>query len=77
MLPQFCSVDASYSCILMNKQKGKFDMLPNQQSGIFMNGAIKKIESIEYQHKQAFIYLQNNSWPFLFQQKSIANKIGK
>ena len=77
MLPQFCSVDASYSSILMNKQKGVFEMLPNQQSGIFMNGAIKKIESIQYQHKQAFVYLQNNGWPVFYQQKSIANKIGK
>ena len=77
MLPQFCSVDASYGSILINKQKGVFEMLPNQQSGIFMNGAIKKIESIQYQHKQAFVYLQNNGWPVFYQQKSIANKIGK
>jgi hypothetical protein len=70
-------VDASYGSILVNKQKGVFEMLPNQQSGIFMNGAIKKIESIQYQHKQAFVYLQNNGWPVFYQQKSIANKIGK
>jgi hypothetical protein len=42
-----------------------------------MNGAIKKIEPIQYQHKQAFVYIQNNGWPVLYQQKSNTNKIGK
>ena len=77
MLPQFCSVDASYGSVLMNNKKGVFDILPSQQSGIFVNGAIKKIDPIHYQNKQAFVFLQNNGLPVFYQQKTITRKIGK
>jgi hypothetical protein len=77
MLPQFCSVDASYGTVLMNNQKGGFTILPNQQSGIAVNGEIKQISPIQYQNKQGFVFLQNNGWPVFYQQKSITNKVGK
>ena len=77
MLPQFCSVDASYGTVLMNNQKGGFTILPNQASGIAVNGEIKQIVPIQYQNKQGFVFLQNNGLPVFYQQKSITKKIGK
>lgn len=77
MLPQFCSVDASYGTVLMNNQKGGFSILSNQQSGVSINGAIKQIASIQYQNKLGFLFLQNNGLPVFYQQKSITKKIGK
>lgn len=77
LLPQFCSIDASYGSVLMNNQKGDFTVLPNQQSGIFINGAIKKIDTIRFQQKQGFVFLQNNGWPVFYQKKATANKLGK
>lgn len=77
MLPQFCSVDASYGTVLMNNQKGGFSILPNQQSGIAVNGEIRQIVPIQYQHKQGFVFLQNNGLPVFYQQKSISQKMGK
>ncbi len=77
MLPQFCSVDASYGTVMMNNQKGGFTILPNQQSGISVNGEIREIAPIQFQNKQGFVFLQNNGLPVFYQQKSIAKKIGK
>ncbi len=77
MLPQFCSIDASYGNVLINNQKGGFTVLPTKQSGININGQVRAIQQMKYQQRQGLVFLLNNNFPVFYQQKSTIGKVVK
>ena len=65
-IPQLGAIDASRGNVLMNKGKGNFKALTNQESGFLMNGEVKQISPITIQGKINFISLLNNDVPKVF-----------
>jgi len=75
LLPQFCRIDGSYGNILINNKKGNFLQTSVAQSGLNLNGQVKEIIPIKFKNNQGFLFLQNNSYPVLFQQRKGSGKI--
>jgi hypothetical protein len=75
LLPQFCRIDGSYGNILINNKKGNFLQTSVAQSGLNINGQVKEITSIKIKNNQGFLFLQNNNYPILFQQRNGSGKI--
>ena len=65
-IPQLGAIDASRGNVLINKGKGNFRALTNQESGFLMNGEVKQISPITIQGKTNFISLINNEVPKVF-----------
>ena len=68
-IPQLGAIDASRGNVLINKGKGNFKALTNQESGFLMNGEVKQISPITIQGKTNFISLINNDVPKVFRLK--------
>ena len=73
LLPQFCSIDASYGHLLLGKGKNQFELSSPQMSGISINGQIRQILPIAVQQKSGYLFLQNNQVPLYFT-KTVAGK---
>ena len=73
LLPQFCSIDASYGNLLLGKGNNQFTVSEPQQSGISINGQIRQILPLNMQQKQGYLFLQNNQVPLYFT-KTLAGK---
>jgi hypothetical protein len=73
LLPQFCSIDASYGNLLLGKGKNQFAVSTPQMSGISINGQVRQILPITVQQKAGYLFLQNNQVPLYFT-KTIAGK---
>ncbi len=73
LLPQFCSIDASYGNLLLGKGNNQFTVSAPQQSGISINGQIRQILPLNMQQKQGYLFLQNNQVPLYFT-KTLAGK---
>ena len=52
--------------VWINEGEGNFRWLPNQQSGIFVRGAVREIALVNGPNTQTFIYLQNDDKPQCF-----------
>ncbi len=65
-IPQLGAIDASRGNVLINKGKGSFKALTNQESGFLMNGEVKQISPLMIQGKTNFIALINNDVPKVF-----------
>jgi enediyne biosynthesis protein E4 len=65
-IPQLGAIDASRGNVLINKGKGNFKALTNQESGFLMNGEVKQISPMTIQGKTNFIALINNDVPRVF-----------
>jgi enediyne biosynthesis protein E4 len=65
-IPQLGAIDASRGNVLINKGKGNFKALTNQESGFLMNGEVKQISPLMIQGKTNFITLINNDVPRVF-----------
>lgn len=74
LLPQFCSIDASYGHLLLGSGKGHFNLATPQQSGISINGQIRQILPLTLQQQSGFLFLQNNQMPVFFRQSMSAKK---
>jgi enediyne biosynthesis protein E4 len=68
-IPQLGAIDASRGNVLINKGKGTFKALTNQESGFLMNGEVKQIGAITIKGKTNFIALINNDVPKVFKLK--------
>lgn len=66
LLPQFCSVDASYVTILKGNGKGGFVVIPASHSPLSLNGQIRDIKTIQMKQRNGLLFLQNNEKPQLF-----------
>lgn len=73
LLPQFCSIDASYGNLLLGKGNNQFTVSSPQKSGISINGQIRQILPLNMQQKQGYLFLQNNQVPLYFT-KTLAGK---
>lgn len=73
LLPQFCSIDASYGNLLLGKGKNQFELSTPQRSGISINGQIRQILPVTVQQKPGYLFLQNNQVPLYFT-KTVAGK---
>ncbi|TAH07119.1 MAG: CRTAC1 family protein [Sphingobacteriia bacterium] len=68
LLPQFCSIDASYGNILINNKKTGFITMPAAKSGLHITKQIRDIVPIKTKQKQNYLFLINNGFPvFLYQ----------
>ena len=68
-IPQLGAIDASRGNVLINKGKGNFKALTNQERGFLMNGEVKQIGVITIKGKMNFIALINNDVPKVFKLK--------
>lgn len=66
LLPQFCSVDASFMNLLEGDGKGNFKKIHASKAGISLNGQIRDIQPVKVGKKNALLVLQNNKKPLLF-----------
>lgn len=74
LLPQFCSIDASYGNLLLGNGKGGFIVATPQQSGISINGQIKQVLPLQVQNQPGFLLLQNNQYPVYLRKTSVGKK---
>jgi hypothetical protein len=74
LLPQFCSIDASYGNILLGNGKGSFTVATPQQSGVSINGQIKQILPLSFNKQFGYLFLQNNQVPVYFHKTSVVKK---
>lgn len=75
MLPQFSRIDASYGHILLNDGNGGFYLPAPSKGGISLNGQVRDIVPLNYQHRKGFLFLQNNDFPLFYKQTGTGNKI--
>jgi hypothetical protein len=74
LLPQFCSVDASYGNLLLGNGKGGFIVATPQQSGISINGQIKQVLPLQMKNQPGYLFLQNNQYPVYLRKTSVGKK---
>jgi hypothetical protein len=74
LLPQFCRLDASYGCVLINNGKGIFSVLPFAKSGIEVRGETKDIVSFHEKESDFILFLENNDYPVLYKLEPPVNK---
>ncbi|MDI9858583.1 VCBS repeat-containing protein [Flectobacillus roseus] len=65
-IPQLAMIDASRGNVLINKGKGQFEVLTNQESGFVLNGEIKQILPVKVKTQTEYLALINNEVPRLF-----------
>lgn len=68
-IPQLGMIDASRGNVLINKGKGHFEALTNQQSGFLLNGEIKQIVPLKMKGQVNYLALVNNDFPKVFRLK--------
>lgn len=74
LLPQFCSIDASYGNLLLGNGKGDFIVATPQQSGISINGQIKQVLPLQVKNQPGYLFLQNNQYPLYLRKTSAGKK---
>jgi hypothetical protein len=67
LLPQFCSIDASYGQVWLNKGGGKFTVLSSEESGLWIKGQVRDIAALRYRNQHGLLFLQNNQVPVYYQ----------
>jgi len=66
-LPQLERLDASSGDILINDGKGNFKWIEPGQTGLDLRGQLRDIAEIHSRNKKYLIFLQNDSYPVLYQ----------
>jgi hypothetical protein len=67
LLPQLCRLDASFGHLLINNQKGGFDVVPMAGSGINVPGQTRDIVSFNFRKQRNILFLVNNQTPVWYQ----------
>ncbi|MGZ8557967.1 MAG: VCBS repeat-containing protein [Chitinophagaceae bacterium] len=65
--PQFGRLDASLGNIMVNDGKGNFFVTSAQKTGLELRGQLRDIAEIKGKDKKYLLFLQNDSYPFLYQ----------
>jgi len=65
--PSFGRLDASYGLLMINQGKMEFKSLPADQSGVFIEGAVRSIKSLSSNGKQRYLFVRNNNTPLLLE----------
>lgn len=74
LLPQFCSIDASYGQVLLNKGNKNFDPVSSIASGLSVKGQVRDITLVKQKNKTGLLLLRNNDTPLYYQINPAANK---
>lgn len=77
LLPQFCSVDAGYGNVLINRGKGDFMVLPNRETGLHVKGEVRDIVLFKTQKNDFALFMQNNNYPVLYRLNRENNRLSK
>ena len=67
LLPQFCSIDASYGQVLLNKGNRRFIPLPSLESGLSVKGQIRDMIQVKQKNKTGLLLLRNNDAPVYYE----------
>jgi hypothetical protein len=65
-IPQFGRLDAGYGTVLLNQGNRNWQTLMQNQSGIFVRGAVRDMQWIPTSGGQMVLFLQNNDMPLLY-----------
>lgn len=65
-LPQFGRCDANYGQVLLNNDKGNFNVMPAKNSGLSFSGNVKDIKFIHTKNGNQILFLRNNDKPILY-----------
>jgi hypothetical protein len=79
LLPQFCSIDASYGHVLLNKGNNQFEPLSTTVSGLSVKGQVRDMAVIQQKNKKGIFFARNNNTPvyYLLHQNEINKPSGK
>ncbi len=66
LLPQFCSVDASYGHVLMNKGNNVFEPQSAAVSGLSVKGQVRDIAMIQQKNRNTILFARNNDTPVCY-----------
>ncbi|HSK12960.1 MAG TPA: VCBS repeat-containing protein, partial [Phnomibacter sp.] len=69
LLPQFCRLDASFGKVLINTGNGNFQTVDAFRSGLYLQGAIRKILPVDLGSGRCLLFIQNNDRPVLMKWK--------
>jgi hypothetical protein len=65
--PQFSRLDANYGSVLLGNKNGTFSWVPNDKSGFFIKGEVKKLQLITDKNKTvSIIAVVNDNTPKIF-----------
>lgn len=70
-VPQLGRLDSNFGSVLVNEGKRKFKLLPTQESGVQITGAVRDIKTIRGKKENSVLFLRNNDYPVLFRKNSI------
>jgi hypothetical protein len=74
LLPQFCSVDASYGQILLNKGNQQFSLVSSVNAGLSVKGQVRDIAQVKQKNTKGLLFLRNNDAPLYFRINAGANQ---
>jgi len=66
LLPQFCSVDASYGHVLINKGNNVFEPQVATVSGLSVKGQVRDITMIQQKNRNTILFARNNDTPVCY-----------
>lgn len=66
LLPQFCSVDASYGHVLINKGNNVFEPQAATVSGLSVKGQVRDIAMIQQKNRNTILFARNNDTPVCY-----------
>lgn len=66
LLPQFCSIDASYGHVLLNKGQGRFEPIAASESGLLVKGQVRDMAVVQQKNKKAILLARNNDKPVYY-----------
>ena len=67
LLPQFSSLDACSGKILLNDQKGNFDLVSGDEAGLDVKGVVREIRKLRTMSTEQLIFLINDNAPKVYQ----------
>ena len=72
--PEVGIYDASYGSLLQGDGKGNFAVLPSQQSGLNIKGAVRDMLSLQVNHQPVLLVAKNNAPPEIYIESKSTNK---
>lgn len=66
LLPQFCSIDASYGQVLQNEGNNRFQPLSSISTGLSVKGQVRDIALVRQKNTDGLLFLRNNDTPLYY-----------
>lgn len=74
LLPQFCSIDASYGQVLLNKGNKQFSLATSISTGLSIKGQVRDIAQVKQKNTTGLLFLRNNEAPLYYHLNKTADK---